>query len=310
MTTATVNGTPTQVSQIASFNISSGAPNWTYQVTPGSQLSLIAAADGNGLGGKATDQSGNDTVIRFDSSGNPSFDTWVSGSVSNVNFFVADDLWVGTTAAGSEGEYFAAPVELSTSSWPEEGGQEQGAANSDLTVTNFSQAAPNQTTIQTVMQGIIAALPNNAQCNNWLQAGPKGVGSGLQQMQAVLAANTFGHGIVNQYGAVNYRTAAFSGLRNPDGTLVAQHTNAVFIVNDNGAFFNQFQNGDPTKPLTTGKRNYPGNSLRAQATILIHEAAHQIAVAGFQPDFGNPEAGKANDKMVDTNCKQLIEGLK
>jgi hypothetical protein len=29
-TTATVNGTPTQVSQIASFNISSGAPNWTY----------------------------------------------------------------------------------------------------------------------------------------------------------------------------------------------------------------------------------------------------------------------------------------
>ncbi len=309
MTTATVNGAPTQVSQIASFNISSGEPNWTYQVTPGSQLSLIAAADGNGLGGKATDQSGNDTVIRFDSGGNPSFDTWVSGSVSNVNFFVADDSWVGTTA-GSEGEYFAAPVELSTSSWPEEGGQEQGAANSDLTVTNFSQLAPNQTTIQTVMQGIIAALPNNAQCNNWLQAGPKGVGTGLQQMQAVLAANTFGHGIVNQYGAINYRTGAFSGLTNPDGTLVAQHTNAVFIVNDNGAFFNQFQNGDPTKPLTTGKRNYPGNSLRAQATILIHETAHQIAVAGFQPDFGNPEAGKANDKMVDTNCRQLIEGLK
>lgn len=162
MTTATVNGAPTQLSQIASFNISSGEPNWTYQVTPGSQLSLIAAADGNGLGGKATDQSGNDTVIRFDSSGNPSFDTWVSGSVSKVNFFVADDSWVGTTAAGSEGEYFAAPVELSTSSWPEEGGQEQGTANSDLTVTNFSQAAPNQTTIQTVMQGIIAALPNNA----------------------------------------------------------------------------------------------------------------------------------------------------
>jgi hypothetical protein len=113
------------------------------------------------------------------------------------------------------------------------------------------------------------------------------VGSGLQQMQAVLAANTFGHGIVNQYGAINYRTAAVSGLTNPDGTLFAQHTNAVFIVNDNGAFFNQFQNGDPTKPLTTGKRNYPGNSLRAQATILIHETAHQIAVAGFQPDFGD-----------------------
>src|ERR1700723_1165293 len=52
MTTATVNGAPTQLSQIASFNISSGEPNWTYQVTPGSQLSLIAAADGNGRGEK------------------------------------------------------------------------------------------------------------------------------------------------------------------------------------------------------------------------------------------------------------------
>lgn len=43
--------------------------------------------------------------------------------------------------------------------------------------------------------------------------------------------------------------------------------------------------------------------------ILIHELAHQITVSGFQPDFGNPRAGKANDEAVDKNCRQLIEGL-
>jgi len=49
--------------------------------------------------------------------------------------------------------------------------------------------------------------------------------------------------------------------------------------------------------------------MPAQATILIHETAHQITVAGFQSDFGKKKATNENDKAVDTNCRQLIEGL-
>src|SRR5208337_3804792 len=72
MTTATVNGTPTQVSQIASFNVSSGVPNWTYQAAAsGLSLSLIMSTAGNGLLAKSTDQNGNDTSLTFDSSGDP-----------------------------------------------------------------------------------------------------------------------------------------------------------------------------------------------------------------------------------------------
>jgi hypothetical protein len=55
-------------------------------------------------------------------------------------------------------------------------------------------------------------------------------------------------------------------------------------------------------------------SLKAQATILIHELGHllsdaHLGASGFQHDFGIPKAGKANDALVDQNCRPLIEGL-
>jgi hypothetical protein len=55
--------------------------------------------------------------------------------------------------------------------------------------------------------------------------------------------------------------------------------------------------------------NYPGNSSRAQATILIHETADPISVPGFQPDFSAPKTEKNNNKAFDKNGRQLIEGL-
>jgi len=63
------DGLNNAVSQIVSFSLASGTPNWTYQETPGNSLSLIVSTAGNGLVAKSTDQSGNDTVLTFDSSG-------------------------------------------------------------------------------------------------------------------------------------------------------------------------------------------------------------------------------------------------
>jgi hypothetical protein len=112
-------------------------------------------------------------------------------------------------------------------------------------------------------------------------------------------------------GATAYLTGAFSGSVNPDHSDVVglPSSGVVFTVNDAGSFFNQFVGGDQSKPFEVGIRKYAGNSLKAQATILIHEVAHQITVSGFQHDFGNPKAEKANDTAVDANCRQLIEGL-
>jgi hypothetical protein len=55
---------------VASFNVSNGSVNWTYQAAPQYSLSIIEATSGNGLVAKTTDQSGNDTPLIFDSSGN------------------------------------------------------------------------------------------------------------------------------------------------------------------------------------------------------------------------------------------------
>ena len=133
--------------------------------------------------------------------------------------------------------------------------------------------------------------------------------SGSEQIQVVLQANNFGHGTVYQGTKVSV-IGAFSGNKNPDKTPIpGVPLSAVFTVNDAGPFFNEHPNGDPSKIFYVGRRDYPGDTLRAQATILIHETAHQITVAGFQPDFGNPKAETANNKAVDTNCRKLIEGL-
>ena len=61
--------------------------------------------------------------------------------------------------------------------------------------------------------------------------------------------------------------------------------------------------------MSVGTRDYPGGTLKAQATILIHELAHILSATGFQNDAGIPKAGKANNKLVDKNCRNLIGGL-
>jgi hypothetical protein len=47
----------------------------------------------------------------------------------------------------------------------------------------------------------------------------------------------------------------------------------------------------------------------ANGAQRIHELGHVMTITGFQEDAGIPKAGKANDKLVDQNCRSLIEGL-
>jgi hypothetical protein len=188
------------------------------------------------------------------------------------------------------------------------------AAAQDLSVTSFSQQPTdaNQSEIKSILQKILNALPTNSSCNNWLQGSGVNQGqSGQVWIQDLISGNLFGHGTVNQANKIAYTIGAFSGTVNPDHSSVSglPQSGVIFTVNDVGAFFNQFAGGDQSKPFEVGVRNYAGNTLRAQSTMLIHEVAHEITVAGFQSDFGNSKAGKANDKAVDSNCRQLIEGL-
>jgi hypothetical protein len=311
----------TPVSQIASFSISPAATNWLYQAPQGSTLSLIAAVSGNSLAAKTTDQNGNDTVIRFNSDGTYTADSWTG---QQVNYFIGN-LWTGI-AAGSTTAYSAAPVQLSSSVWfePADGGSNKGIQT--LNVTNFSTTGTNQTIILNVYQKLLAALPSYSTCNSWAQGSGADQGiSGTSFMQTMIQ-NTqnplFGHG---SFDALHVNTSAITmsltgvprhsgptaSVPSGSGGVTGIPAGIITAVNDNGAFFNATTANGQGQTLTfgVGPRAYNGGTLKAQAFILLHELGHGISIAGFQNDNGIPKAGKANDKLVDQNCRSLIEGI-
>ena len=218
------------------------------------------------------------------------------------------NFWLGSSSSAAIVGFTAAPVELSASPFYAADGNGGNAAIQDVSVPDFSTAGTQQTTIGNVLQKIETALPSYSVCNNWLVGGD----TGLSEIQQLLQSNAFGHGTVHIGSNISYETWAFSGRKNPDGTLVNLPIGIAMTVNNVAGFFNSNAPiGSPYNgaPFSLPPRNYQGNTLRAQAATLIHEVAHQISVPGFQPDFGDNKAEKANQKAVDTNCRQLIEAL-
>jgi hypothetical protein len=303
---------------VASFNVTSGSVNWSYQVTAGDTISIIASTVGNGLVAKVTDQTGSDTVVRFDPTGAVTYDTGIA-SVTGLEYFVADMSWLGSPSAGSLlATYADAPVQLSTSAFIQTTGnggdnaaQNVSLVNPATQTTTLSTEGVNQTTIGNVFQRIETALPLYSMCNNWLQGGGQYQGiSGLVAIQNYLTNTLFGHASVYQGSSLNYTIAAFTGNKNPDNTPVPGLPLTIATTfNDLGFFFNATDNqGNHFDHI--GRRNYTGGSARAQALTAIHEVAHDITVSGFLGDFGKPEVGAANNVLVDTYCRGLIEGPK
>jgi hypothetical protein len=154
MTTATVNGTQTQVSQIASFNISSGEPNWTYQGASGTTLSLIEATAGNGLAAKSTDQTGTDTVLIFSPGGTESgmvrrqtkpmgansAAPADSSGLSQTDYY-SNGLWVGASGGGATAEV-GLLIQAAMSSFPHEKGNQSKQSSAPPQVVNFEANDP------------------------------------------------------------------------------------------------------------------------------------------------------------------------
>jgi hypothetical protein len=287
------------VSNIVSFSVASGSVNWNYQATPQNYLNIIASTVGNGLVAKTTNLNGLDTALSFDPTGSVTIATWTG---SNISYW-AGSYYPGSSPSGTT-EYFGDIIQLSDSPMyePSSAGTNQAAPR--LIVGSPSNAGPNQTAISSVFGKIKSALDADAnsskpKCSTWLQ----GQGSTASQViQSLLDNNTFGHGVFTIQ-----IIAAVHGSRNLDGSPSGIPSNFTITVNDLGAFF---QAKDlQGNSFYIGRRHYPGNTLRAQASILIHELAHTLPAPSFQEDNGKPKAGKANDKLVDGNCRYLIEGL-
>lgn len=292
---------------ILSFDMNSGQILWTYEEPSGDNtVSIVAATSGNGLVAKEFNLDNTETVVRFDSTGSPTRDTWTGTGIS----YWAGTLWPALSVTSQLSANSASLIQFSTAAWPAPDMFGTDQAVQKINVTNFSQTGTNQTTIINTLQKIQTALPSYDSCNGWLQGAGSFQGlSGIQQIQNLLSGNYFGHGTVNRGTKPAPDISAFSASLNPDGKPVPglpENPAPVFTVNDIGAFFNAADTQG--RQFVVGTRDYAGNTVRAQLAILLHELAHQITVSGFQNDFGIPKAGKANDKLVDTNCRALIEG--
>jgi hypothetical protein len=317
------NGTAfaTDTMQIVAFNADSGQALWTYEAAPPNTISLIASTADGGVVAKTTDLSGVDTIIRLDSTGTATTDPWTG---SSLNYW-GGDIWPGVPSSGGPATgYAAGMVQTSSASWATLGAGGAQKASPNHSVSNFSTSGQNQTTITNVLQYLQAALPLYNSCNEWLQGhsdpdhqGLTGI-SGLQWTQSLLQTPTsYGH--ATMYLGLDatkrdYLTTAFSALLNPDHKSVPGlpfSPAPAFTVNDIGAFFNKTYTNSQGQQLgyVNGPRHYPGNDIRSQLLTVIHEEAHELNVAEFnQNDNGKEPLVEANDQMVDSHCRGLIEG--
>ncbi len=315
--TDTVNGPV-----VASFNVISGAPNWSYQAAAGSTLSIVAASTGNGLVTTITDQTGNQSVVRFDPTGSPTSDTGLT-SVSGLEYFVGGMTWLGTPSTGSLlATYADTPIDMSTSSFaqPSGNGGKNAAADMSFWTPNtqnstFSASGTNQTTITSTLQRIVTALPLYNSCNSWLQGTAGGVAvSGLTWFQLEIQQQTYGHASFYTLGKNSvpiYNIGAITGQLNSDGTTIPgmPSPTPISTYNDFAFFFNK-QDGEGHTYNNIGPYGYKGADPRTQVLTALHEMGHAIDVSGIQRDAGKPDVSLANDTLVEKNCRGLIEGPK
>ena len=141
----------------------------------------------------------------------------------------------------------------------------------------------------------ITSFPGSGSCYPWLQSGVAGTGA-LQFLQTAVNLNQWGHGVIKDNSGIARTIAAI--LRPAPGVTQGVAT----TVNDESAFFKSNQK--------TGARPYPGNTLPAQAAILIHEMGHAvISTPNFLNDRSDPQAEAANNEQVNTYCGEMIDHL-
>lgn len=288
--------------QLVSFNVNSGAVNWSYQ-SPTSIYPLVSSNTG-GLAAKEFDN-GLETVLRFDASGNVTRDTWSAHEIFNYG----GSLWFGYSTAGVAA-YAATPVELSASPWYAPDGNGGNAAAQNLTITNASQTGDQQPTIIGVVQELFDAInlsgvfPGAQTCHDWLGAG----GRSLNTLQGFVPAQ-WKHADITAGGFIDYNTLAATAPGDPAAPT-------TWVNNQAGFFSTTYPSHGAIYIYSIGPRGYAGNEILAQSAIAMHELGHQAYVPSDpsgewqQNDMGNRKhAVDNNNKLIDNVCGQMIRML-
>jgi hypothetical protein len=172
-TTATVNGVPTTVDEIISFNLGyvppnlgpgvPPTPNWTYQAQPTSALTILAILSDDSL---AVNNSQNG-VTRLDASGNPTQATSSLGGLPQYSW--TGDWYVqgsqGTSALTLPFDVDEAGVWATPSGNPSDNGAADALCECDLQSTSDQQAQAASREVGPRELAQAASVANCAICN-------------------------------------------------------------------------------------------------------------------------------------------------
>ena len=169
-------------------------------------------------------------------------------------------------------------------------------------VVGYKRTGQKETTIADVLATLLKdVLSTDNSCSQWLTGQNF---SAAQFIQAIMGSGpqdyTFGYGAISPNS-----TAAFVGntLPGTDAPVPGLPIDSSITVNSNGAFFNS------AYTVGSGKTQYTGGTLQAQAFILLHELAHEVNALGFLPDAGNSKAEATNNQLVQQNCGSEVAAL-
>lgn len=183
-----------------------------------------------------------------------------------------------------------------------QGLQTEGSSGGDIKVAGFSTSGNNYNRVTTVLQELETALSGDTTgCASWL-GGSGGAAAAVTLVQTLLDNPTL-YGTGNFSSPLDY---AINGNTNADGTPTGVPDGTLITVNNNGAFFTAFSNGQQL-PAVGGV--YNAGTPAAQAAILLHELGHSLMPMGFQNDNGNQTAVNSNGNLVSTNCGKLINTI-
>jgi len=76
------------------------------------------------------------------------------------------------------------------------------------------------------------------------------------------------------------------------------------LINNNGGFFRDVNGTNGVNPGMSFV--IQGGGPAARQFILLHELGHALGASGFQDDFKDRDAQKANNELLEQNCLKTL----
>jgi hypothetical protein len=164
-----------------------------------------------------------------------------------------------------------------------------------LNINDFSKTGENQDAIVGALNQVYSELDDR--CANFLG----GRANVEAYMSLLYGHDLIGHGTFHPALAAGRNVSVTNAITGGNGTNIpAGSAGAAITFNDAGAFFNS--------DYSTNNGRIAGNTDKARAFLWLHELGHGMNV--LAQDLGNELAGRANNNLINDNCKDTLNKFK